>query len=156
EQGDFLFQQVDGLNGFQVADAAGRRTIATLEHATTPGWFLSPIRRLGWLDHEGLHRCHGLAVRPAAAEVWSICGSRVTIHSAREPGFSELSSLVVADDAYWLSFTPDGRFAFLALADRDQVAKVDARERRVVAYLPVGARPKRNLVLRTDGAEARN
>jgi len=57
----------------------------------------------------------------------------------------------MADKAYWLTFGPDSRWAFVALTDRDCVAVVDARTKEVVAHLPTGAGPKRNLVLRIVG-----
>lgn len=48
---------------------------------------------------------------------------------------------------YWLSFSPDGRFAFVAESGDDRVAIVDATGRRVVKRIGVGRHPKRSLVL---------
>jgi DNA-binding beta-propeller fold protein YncE len=141
-----LFQHVDGLNGFQVADVERRRVIATIQHRTALGWlFVHPL--LGWLGPAGLQRCHGLAISPDQRELWSACGAAVTIHDVTRPSYPELDRLELASKAYWLTFSPDGRWALVALSDAGSVAVVDAAERRVVAQLEAGAAPKRNLVI---------
>ncbi len=152
--GRLLFQHLDGLNGFKVADLQEREVVATVRHSRSLGWFLLPLKKLGWLGPHGLNRCHGLAVRPGAAEVWSACGERVNVHRIAETGYPEIHSIGVPDDAYWLTFSPDGRYAFVAITQRDAVAMVDARTRRVVRMLEVGDGPKRNLVLSAAGAPA--
>jgi hypothetical protein len=68
--GSEFYQHVDGLNGFEAAETASRRVTARVEHAAPLGWFKA-AGKLGWLDSGGLHRCHGLAVRPGGAEIWS-------------------------------------------------------------------------------------
>ena len=95
-------------------------------------------------------RCHGLAVRPGQHEVWSTCGASVTIHDITDSTYPELARVPLASKAYWLTFSPDGRWAFVALSGADQVAVVDAESRDVVAQLSTGAGPKRNLVIELD------
>ncbi len=145
--GRFLFQQIDGLNGFAVADTLQREVVTTVRHRTPLGWLRLPLAELGWIAADGLHRCHGIATRPRQGEVWSACGRRINVHANDPPVFPELASVGLIDDAYWISFAPDGRHAYAAITERDLVAKIDARERRVVAYFPVGRGPKRNLVI---------
>jgi len=141
-----LFQHVDGLNGFQVADVARRRVVATVAHRTPLGWFrLHPL--VGWVGWEGLQRCHGLAIRPDQAEIWSVCGSGVTVHDLTDPGYAELAHLDLEAKGYWITFSPDSRWAFVALSDMGRVAVVDAEARRIVAHLDAGHGPKRNLVI---------
>jgi len=144
-----LFQHVGGLNGFQVADVARGEVVAKVEHRATLGWLLLHPR-LGWLGPSGLQRCHGLAVRPGQHEVWSACGASVTIHDITDPTYPELARIPLASKAYWLTFSPDGRWALVALSGADQVAVVDAESRDVVAQLSTGAGPKRNLVIELD------
>jgi len=141
-----LFQHVEGLNGFQVASVGRREVVATVEHGTALGWLLvHPL--LGWLGPSGLQRCHGLALRPDQREIWSACGASVTIHDVVEPSYPELARVPLASKAYWLTFSPDGRWALVALSGANQVAMVDVESRQVVAHLPAGAGPKRNLVI---------
>jgi YVTN family beta-propeller protein len=148
-----LFQHVDGLNGFQVADVGSREVVATVEHGAALGWLLLHPQ-LGWLGASGLQRCHGLAVRPGEQEIWSACGASVTIHEIADPTYPELARVPLASKAYWLTFSPDGRWALVALSGADRVAVVDAVSREVVAELPAGAGPKRNLVVDLDPARA--
>ncbi|MGH7820192.1 MAG: cytochrome D1 domain-containing protein [Candidatus Binatia bacterium] len=146
DEGERLYQQIDGLNGFEVADTATRRVIATVRHPEPLGWFL-PMKRLGWVDSRGFHRCHGLAVRPGRAEIWSSCGPWVHVHGSQDRGFPHVDSLRFDDDGYWLTFSPDGRYLFVALSRSDEVAIVDAERRELLARTGVGRRPKRGLVL---------
>ncbi|MCI0635515.1 MAG: hypothetical protein L0206_16610 [Actinobacteria bacterium] len=142
-----LFQQIDGLNGFQVARLAEGRVVATVEHETPLGWFLLPIRQLGWLGPRGLRRCHGIAARPRSSEVWAACGERLNVHAQDPPRFRERSGVDLPGAAYWLTFDGAGRTAVAALANDDRVAIIDAALGRVVSTIPVGRSPKRNLIL---------
>ncbi len=144
--GRFFYQHVDGLNGFQVADLSTRRVVATVEHGHSLGWFLA-IGPLGWLTLDGFKRCHGLEVRPDQGEIWSCCGDRVNVHDLRRPAFPEVASIPIMDEVYWITFSPDGRYAFAAVSAANKVAVIDSQSRRVVSYLSVGERPKRNLVI---------
>ena len=69
---------------------------------------------------------------------------------AWSPTYPELARVSLASKAYWLTFSPDGRWALVALSGADQVAVVDAESRDVVAQLSTGAGPKRNLVIELD------
>lgn len=146
-----LFQHVDGLNGFQVAHVGRREVVATVEHDTPLGWLLVHAR-LGWLGPSGLQRCHGLAIRPDQREIWSACGASVTIHDITDSSHRELARVPLGSKAYWLTFSPDGRWALVALSGANQVAVVDTASREVVARLPTGPGPKRNLVIEVPAA----
>jgi YVTN family beta-propeller protein len=141
-----FYQHIDGLNGFEVADIPSRRVIARVRHAKRLGWFLVS-GQLGWLDLDGLHRCHGLAVRPGLREIWSVCGRSVNVHSLIGSGHPEIATVALVNDGYWLTFTPDGAQAFVALHRANKVAVVDAKSKVVAAYIEVGKGPARNLVV---------
>ncbi len=146
---DRYFQHIDGLNGFEVADIASRKTIATVHHGKRLGWF-KLIDRIGWLDLDGAHRCHGLSIRPDQSEIWSICGKNANVHSLTDQNYPEIASLEFLDDGYWLTFTPDSRYAFIAIPDADKVVMVDADGKTTVAVISVGRAPARNLVIDMD------
>lgn len=146
----FFFQHIDGLNGFQVANIEQRSVIATIAHSTALGRFI-PIKRLGWLTPQGFKRCHGLAIRPGQQEIWSVCAEHVTIHDLRPPDFPERHTLQLAGKGYWLTFSADGHYAFVALSGRKQVAVVDTETKAVVRHLDAGKAPKRNLVITLPG-----
>ncbi|MEX2207021.1 MAG: hypothetical protein WEF50_12405 [Myxococcota bacterium] len=149
-----LFHHVDGLNGFRVADVERRELVATVEHRTPLGWLLVHPK-LGWFGPDGLQRCHGLAVRPDQREVWSACGASVTVHAIDGARYPEVARIELPGKAYWLTFSPDDRFALVALAEADEVAMVDTASRRIVAHLLAGAAPKRNLVIDLETPPAR-
>ncbi|MFP3943519.1 MAG: YncE family protein [Alphaproteobacteria bacterium] len=141
-----FFQQVDGLNGFEVASLSRRERIARVEHSGSLGLRIWP-ESIGFLGWSGLNRCHGLAVRPGDREIWSVCAGRVTIHSIDSRAFTQLAQFKLPGKGYWLTFSPNGRFAFIALSKRSEVAMVDARTRKLVRRFPAGQSPKRNLVI---------
>lgn len=145
----YFLQQIDGLNGFQVADLRLGSVIATVEHTTPLGG-----RRLPFLDHvgrlgsSGLKRCHGLAIRRDQREIWSVCADYVTVHELAGPDFREIAAIRLPAKGYWITFAPDSNHAFIALSEAGRVAMIDTRTRRIVMLPAAGHQPKRNLVLR--------
>lgn len=152
---EFLLQHVDGLNGFQVADLGSREIIATIEHST-PLSGVTLARSLGRLSWRGFERCHGLAITPDQQEVWSVCTGTVTVHGLQPPDFSERSLVMLPSNGYWITFSPDGSRAFVALSNSGRVAVINARTREIVRVLTAGRAPKRNLVLRVAASPALN
>jgi len=152
--GRLLFQQVDGVNGFRIADTETRAVKKTVQHTTGFGWS-QPVKqminrvsvRLGVGKRFKLVYCHGIAVRPDQKEVWSTCGDNLSIHRMDRDNYDEIAHLQLSGKGYWITFSPDSRYAVVALADRDQVAIVDARQKRIVRLLTVGHEPKRNMVI---------
>jgi DNA-binding beta-propeller fold protein YncE len=147
-----LYQHVDGLNGFQVADIQARQVLVTVRHTHSLGWLLLPgLARLGWFHHDGFHRCHGLAIRPDQQEIWSVCGTRVTVHRLTPAGWPETADIPLRDDGYWVTFTPESTYGFIALSGANTVAMVDAQTKAVLTHVAVGQRPKRNIVIPLTG-----
>jgi len=145
----YLLQQIDGLNGFQVADLGVGSVIATVEHTTPLGGIRLPfLDHIGRLGIGGLKRCHGLAIRPDQREVWSVCADHVTVHELARPDFHEVTVIRLPAKGYWITFAPDSRYAFIALSEAGRVAMIDTRTKRMVTLLAAGNQPKRNLVLR--------
>ena len=143
--GQHLFQHIDGLNGFQAANVEERRVVSTVEHSTGLG--LIPLGFAGWLGLSGLQRCHGLDIRPDQTEIWSVCGGGVTVHDLTRPSYPEIFRIALKNKGYWLTFSPDSRWSFVALAGVGEVAVIDVNKLEVVAHFPVGKGPKRNLVI---------
>lgn len=144
----YLLQQIDGLNGFQVADLELGSVIATVEHATPLGGIGLPfLDHVGRLGSGGLKRCHGLAIRPDQREVWSVCADHVTVHELTRPDFREVTAIRLPAKGYWITFALDSRYAFIALSEAGRVAMIDTRTKRMVTLLAAGNQPKRNLVL---------
>lgn len=152
----YYFQHVDGLNGFEVANIPKRAVTAQIHHNNTLGYFTG-IKRLGWINADGLHRCHGLAIRRNQSEIWSTCGHHLNIHSLtghtleknQQENFTYPAThhINLKDDGYWLTFSPNDRFAFIALRDANEVVMIDTTSKETITHLIVGEKPKRNLVI---------
>jgi len=74
----------------------------------------------------------------------------VTIHDVAGSSYPELARIALASKAYWLTFSPNDRWALVALSGANEVAVVDTESRRIVAHLPAGTARKRNLVIELD------
>lgn len=145
----YLLQQIDGLNGFQVADVGLGSVIATVEHATPLGGIRLPLLdHVGRLGIGGLSRCHGLAISPINAK-YGRC-ARTTSRSMSWPAriFAKSLRYDCGQKGYWITFAPDSRYAFIALSEAGRVAMIDTHTKRIVTLLAAGNQPKRNLVLR--------
>ena len=132
-----FYQNVDGLLGFEVADIASRKRIARVEHRIAP-------------QYEGKKsRCHGLAIRPDQKEIWScnVEHKMVHIHDLTKPDYPEITSLEMIGRVYWLCFSPDSKYAYLAVRSEQKVCVVDAQTKKIVTHISVGNIPKRNLVI---------
>jgi hypothetical protein len=122
-----------------------RKVVSTVEHSTRLGSI--PLGFVGWLGVSGVQRCHGLAIRPDQSQIWSVCGTGVTVHDLTNPSYPEVARIALEDKGYWLTFSSDGRWSFVALSGASQVAMIDVENLEVVALLEAGSSPKRNLVI---------
>ncbi len=132
-----FFQNVDNLLGFEVADIASRKVIARIEH------------RIPEQYRETRSRCHGLGVRPDQKEIWS-CNVEhhlVHIHELESGQYREIATLKMPGRIYWVSFTPDSRYALVSVRSEEQVAVVDCQTKQIVKLLRAGREPKRTQVI---------
>lgn len=132
-----LFQNVDNLLGFQVADTAARRVIATVRDEVSA-------------DQAGVaSRSHGLAVRPDQREVWSCDVEHflIHVHEATSGRYAQTATIKLPSRVYWISFTPDSRWALASVRSKNQIAVIDAQSKQVRALLGVGKEPKRTQVI---------
>ena len=150
-----FFQQVDGLNGFQVADIATRQVFHDAVHTGSLGWL--DLGKIGVLSFSGLKRCHGLGVRPDQSEIWSVCAEYLNVHRlSRSERFPATHQIEMPGKGYWLAFSPDSRFGFIAMANRGEVAMYDGKTKKLVRTFQVGDHPKRNIVIDPQAADFRD
>jgi len=132
-----IIVQLSDFHGFITVDFDSGKETARVEHPAIEGEH--PHR-------DGLQGApaHGLAVSPDGTRLWST--SKVYgyayIHSL--PDLKEVGRVFVGQHPEWLTFTPDGRFVYVAAAGDDTVFVVDAATMKEVARVPVGRVPKRN------------
>lgn len=134
---DRIIVQLSDFHGFAAVDFASGQETARIEHPAIAGEH--PHR-------DGLQGApaHGLAVSPDGTRLWST--SKVYgyayVHSL--PDLEEVGRVFVGQHPEWLTFTPDGRFVYVAAAGDNAVFVVDAATMKEVARVPVGHVPKRN------------
>jgi DNA-binding beta-propeller fold protein YncE len=94
---------VDSLLGFEVADLATKKKLATV---AVEGWNMGPVRRHG-------NPSHGIALTPNEKELWVCDGYNMRLHifNAVAP-YQQLSTIPLQDMPGWISFSLDGRYAY--------------------------------------------
>jgi YVTN family beta-propeller protein len=60
------------------------------------------------------------------------------------PDLKPIGSVHVGQHPEWLTFSPDGKVAYVAVAGDNSVTAVDVASLKIVANIPVGQVPKRN------------
>lgn len=131
-----IYAQLSNFHGFAVVDFAKRKEIARIEHP--------PVKDVH-AHYDGLQSApaHGLAVSPDGKRLWST--SKVYgyayVHSL--PDLREVGRIFVGQHPEWVTFTPDGRYAYVGAAGDNQTFAIDAVALREVARIPVGQVPKR-------------
>jgi DNA-binding beta-propeller fold protein YncE len=135
-----FFQNIDELLGFQVADIASRKVIATVRHHI-------PDAKQGLAS-----RCHGLGIRPDQQEVWScnVEHNLVHVHEATSGSYEEVATLPMIGRIYWLCFSPDSKYCFVSVRSEQKVAVVDCQTKQVLKHLEVGREPKRSQVIEVE------
>lgn len=134
---DRIIVQLSDFHGFAAVDFASGKETARVEHPAIEG------------EHphtDGLQGApaHGLAVSPDGTRLWST--SKVYgyayVHSL--PDLKEVGRVFVGQHPEWVTFTPDGKYVYIAAAGDNTVFAVDAITMKEVARIPVGHVPKRN------------
>lgn len=132
-----FFQNIDDLLGFEVADIGQRMVTHTIKHTIADDLKEKPSR------------CHGLCVRPDQQEIWScnVEHQTVHIHELTSGDYKETATLKMPGRIYWVTFTPDSKYAFVSVRSKGQVAVVDTATREIVKLLEAGREPKRTQVI---------
>ena len=131
-----IYVQLSGFHGFAVVDFNMREEVARIEHPPVPGE--EP-------HYDGLQGApaHGLGVSPDGTTLWSTSKvySSVYIHSL--PDLTEIAQVVVGQHPEWITFTPDGKTAYIGTAGDNATVAVDVATMKFVSRIPVGQVPKR-------------
>jgi DNA-binding beta-propeller fold protein YncE len=131
-----FFQNIEGLLGFEVADIQERKVTHTIKHTIDDDL------------KQTQSRCHGLCVRPDQQEIWSCNVEHQTVHIHDLTGdYKELAKLKMPGRIYWVTFTPDSKYAFVSVRSIGKVAVIDTATREIVKMLDAGKEPKRTQVI---------
>jgi YVTN family beta-propeller protein len=131
-----IFVQLSDYHGVAVVDWAQRKEVMRWEHATVPG---------AETHTDGLQGApaHGLGI-PDGKTLWSTSKVNGYAYVYSLADLKEIGRVFVGQHPEWFTFTPDGKFAYIAAAGDNSVTVVDVQAIKVVAHIPVGQVPKRN------------
>lgn len=131
-----IYVQLSGFHGFAVVDFDQRKEIARVEHPAVPG---------ERAHTDGLQGApaHGLGVSPDGKTLWSTSKvySHAYVHSL--PDLKEIGRVFVGQHPEWVTFTPDGKYAYIGAAGDNETHAIDIATMKRVAKIPVGQVPKR-------------
>lgn len=145
--GNRLYANTGGLDGFQIADVSGRKLLHTIE-----------VEAPAELPRNKAH--HGVAIRPDQSEVWTVGGvADAAVFDLRVEPPRQIAFVKSVWGAYWITFAHDGRFAYISepwgkydaptnkTTGVGSVAVVDARTKEIVKRIVIGpgTEPKRTL-----------
>lgn len=133
----WIFVQLSELNGFAVIDFATHKEIRRIQNpALPPGKAAVPA---------GADPSHGMAVT-ADGKTLLVC-SRLNnaLYAYSLPDLSLIGGAELGGKgAAWVTLTPDGKTAYVAMAVTNDVSVIDVASLREVTRIPVGFVPKRN------------
>ncbi len=133
----WIFVQLSDLNGFAVVDFATHKEIQRIHNPELlPGKSKVP---------QGADPSHGMAVTPdqKTLVVCSRENNELFAYSLPDLKLSGRAYLG-GKGAAWVTLTPDGGKAYVAMAVTNDVSVVDVKSMKEVARIPVGYVPKRN------------
>jgi YVTN family beta-propeller protein len=132
-----FFAEVDGLVGIEMADVASRKMVQRVPAELAP-------------EHKQKgSRSHGLGIRPDQKEIWECDVEHKEVHvydiTSERP--KQIATIPMGGNVYWLTFSPDGRFCYVSVLSRNEVAVVDTAKKEIVTRIPAGREPKRLMVV---------
>jgi YVTN family beta-propeller protein len=135
--GKRLYANVDTLIGFEVLDTERRKLVRRVE-AEVPAELLRVASR-----------SHGIGLRPGEKELWmcDVFHDRTYVFDLTADPPRQTHTIAMKGGGYWMSFSPDGKRCYVSERIGDAVAVIDTATKEVVARVPVGKAPKRNLVV---------
>ena len=136
-----IYVQLSNFHGFAVVDFNARKEIARVEHPPVPG-------EVAHTDGLQTAPAHGLGVSPDGKTLWSTSKvySHVYVHSL--PDLREIGRVFVGQHPEWVTFTPDGKYAYIGAAGDNETYAIDVAAMKAVATIRVGQVPKRVAMVR--------
>src|SRR5207248_1510793 len=120
-----LYAEVDGLVGLEVADVQSRKMIHRVSAELT-----KEQTKIG-------SRSHGLAIRPDQKEIWECDVEHHDVHIYDITGETpkQIKTVPMGEKVYWLTFTPDGKRAYVAVRGNNEVAVLDADTKEITGRI---------------------
>ena len=133
-----MYVQVTNLHGFAVVDFEKRMEVSRITLPDVP-----PAEQ----NREGIQGApaHGIKVSPDGTSLWSTSKINGHVYAYSLPDFEYLGGVKVGVVPDWLTFTPDGKFLYVANAHSNYVSVIDVGAREEIQQIKVGQVPKRNI-----------
>ena len=133
-----MYVQITNLHGFAVVDFEKRMEVRRITQPDVP---------LAERNDEGIQGApaHGIKVSPDGATLWSTSKINSHVYAYSLPDLEYLGGVRVGTVPDWLTFTPDGRFLYVANAHSNTVSVIDVAAREELTQIKVGQVPKRNI-----------
>jgi len=128
------------LHGFVVADFTTGKEIHRIKFPDLGG----PVKMQKVRGATG-NPNHGIGVQPDNKAVWVSDRLYNAVHAYSLPDLKYLGAVPVAVDPFWMTFTPDSKFVYVANDASASVSAIDTQSMKEVARIPVGQVPKRNI-----------
>ena len=128
------------LHGFVVADFATGKEIHRIKFPDLGGPVKMQVVRAATGNPN-----HGIGVQPDNKAVWVTDRLYNVVHAYSLPELKYLGAVPVAVDPFWMTFTPDSKFVYVANDSSASVSAIDTQSMKEVARIPVGQVPKRNI-----------
>jgi DNA-binding beta-propeller fold protein YncE len=135
------FVQITDLHGFAVVDFATHKETARVTLPDIPG----KPRNLDGIQGAP---AHGIGLTTDGKTMWVLSKFYGYAYAYSMPDLKLVHQLEVGTGPEWMSFTPDGKFMYVAVEGEDMEVVVDLQKTAVVARIPVGYGPKANIMAR--------
>jgi YVTN family beta-propeller protein len=134
----WIFAQLSNFNGFAVLDFATRKEIHRIQNPDISAR-KAPVTVGGNVSH-------GIAVTPDSRTLLVNSRLNSAVYKYSLPDL-KLTGTIEIDgiDPNWITLTPDGKRAYIAIAGSNFVSAVDIASMKQIARIPVGQVPKRNI-----------
>ena len=134
----WLFVALEGLHGFAWADLTSGNQMGRREQPLPP-----PEKRSKF----AYMNTHGLELRPGDRELWvtSFIGNGLMVYDITGEAPKYVTTVSVGDAPNWLTFSPDGKYAYSANAGASSITIVNCETRAALKDIKVGPVPKRLL-----------
>jgi YVTN family beta-propeller protein len=142
-----LFVALEKLHGFAWADLVEGKQKGRMEQPLPP-----PEKRSTF----AYMNTHGLELRPGDRELWvsSFIGNGLMVYDITGEHPKYLPTVAVGDAPNWLTFSPDGKYAYSANAGANSISVVDCETRKALNEIKVGPVPKRLLEVHVPTSSA--
>ncbi len=132
-----IYIQLSDYHGFAVIDFDARKEVRRIDMPEIKGEEKHTTGLQG-------APAHGLGVTPDGKVLFSTSKVYSTMYAYSLPNLEPLGHVHVGQHPEWVTFSPDGRYVYVAAAGDNSTTVVDTKTLKVVANIPVGQVPKRN------------